>query len=98
MAPPNTKRKISRNMTPWIVPSTTSWGVRMNLSSARLATTSVLVVRVAGRELGMSVVAIVSDPFSSRWWSGAGAGGGLGSASLGGAVDGFLFQGLAGQR
>src|SRR5919197_196449 len=43
MAPPKTYRKMRRNMAPWIVPSTTSWGLRRNLRIVRRAMTPVLV-------------------------------------------------------
>src|SRR4029450_13630966 len=42
IAPPNTYRKISRNIAPWIVPSTTSWGVRRNFRIPRRAMAVVL--------------------------------------------------------
>src|ERR1700733_4294251 len=52
MAPPNTYLKISRNIAPWMVPSTMSCGVRMYRSSERFAIWNVLgpspVVLVAG--------------------------------------------------
>src|SRR5690242_20662817 len=107
IAPPNTYRKISRNITPWIVPSTTSCGVRMNFFRARLATTSVLARSVVGWVAGRSVVvvvvvvaAIVTRSFltpSFALSSVRGAGGGLGTAPLALSVGRLLLESLAGE-
>src|SRR5215212_628083 len=59
MAPPNTYRKISRNSAPWTVPSTTSCGVRRNLSRLRLPITSVLATSLAERRVTLFVVVMV---------------------------------------
>src|SRR4051812_15721578 len=45
---------MSRNIAPWIVPTTTSWGVRRNLRTVRVATASVLVRNPGGPAGGRS--------------------------------------------
>src|SRR5215211_2017704 len=71
-------------MAPWMVPRTTSWGVRRYFSRPRLAMPSVLARRPAAWAVVAATVAIGRSPFGS------------GRRVAGGVAR--LVEGLAGQR
>src|SRR4029450_12053230 len=68
MAPPNRYRKISRNRAPWMVPSTTSWGVRRYFSRPRRAMPRVLAGRPAERRTEKGTVAMVGLSSQAAGW------------------------------
>src|SRR6266545_8164750 len=65
IAPPKMQRKMTRNITPWIVLVHSSCGVRRNLSRLRLAITSVLDARDARAAATATALAMTNLPWDA---------------------------------